>query len=127
MYKNKFLGMYGEETAVKFLENNGYTILTTNYSCRFGEIDIVAADGDTVAFIEVKTRSSNKFGQPSEAVNYPKQMKIIKTALHYITNKKLTDYMSRFDIVEISVDAYNKASEIVLIRDAFEYSGKLGY
>lgn len=127
MYKNKLLGTYGEKIAVKFLENEGYIILTTNYRCRFGEIDIIAADGDTVAFIEVKTRSSNEYGEPSEAVNYTKQMKIVKTSLHYITNKNLTEYMSRFDIVEISVDVDNKANKIALIKDAFDYSGKLGY
>ena len=127
MYKNKILGSYGEKTAVKFLEDEGYTILATNYRCRFGEIDIIAADGDTVSFIEVKTRSSNIFGEPGEAVNYPKQLKIVKTALHYISNKNLTNYMSRFDIVEIFVDADNKANKIALIKDAFDYSGKLGY
>ncbi len=127
MYKNKSLGIYGEDTAVKYLEANGYTILTTNYRCKMGEIDIIAADGDTIVFIEVKTRSTDKYGQPREFVNYSKQKKIIKTALHYIVNKNLTDYMSRFDIVDILVDNNNSSNVITLIKNAFEYSGKYGY
>ena len=127
MYKNKSLGIYGEDTAAKYLEANGYIILTTNYRCKMGEIDIIAADGDTIVFIEVKTRSTDKYGQPREFVNHSKQIKIIKTALHYMVSKKLTDYMSRFDIVDILVDNNNSSNVITLIKNAFEYSGKYGY
>jgi putative endonuclease len=128
MYKNKSLGIYGEDTAAKYLEANGYIILTTNYRCKMGEIDIIAADGDTIVFIEVKTRSTDKYGQPREFVNHSKQIKIIKTALHYMVSKKLTDYMSRFDIVDILVDNNNSSNNaITLIKNAFEYSGKYGY
>lgn len=127
MYKNKLLGTYGEQTAINYLESQGYIILSTNYRCKLGEIDIIAADGDIIAFIEVKTRRSEKFGQPRESVNYSKQMKIVKTALHYITKKKLTDWMSRFDVVEVFVGSDNIVDSITLIKDAFEYSGNLGY
>jgi putative endonuclease len=127
MYKNKLLGTYGEQTAINYLESQGYIILSTNYRCKLGEIDIIAADGDIIAFIEVKTRRSEKFGQPRESVNYSKQMKIVKTALHYITKKKLTDWMSRFDVVEVFVGSDNTVDSITLIKDAFEYSGNLGY
>ncbi len=127
MNKNRTLGIYGEDIAVKYLEAKGYAILTTNYRCKMGEIDIIAADGNTIVFIEVKTRSTDKYGQPREFVNHSKQNKIIKTALHYIVNKNLTDYMSRFDIVDILVDKNGRSNNITLIKNAFEYSGKYGY
>ncbi len=127
MNKNKSLGIYGEKTAIKFLESKGYKILTKNYRCKIGEIDIIAADGDTLSFVEVKTRSSDKYGLPGEAVNYNKQIKIVKTALHYITKNRLTKWMSRFDIVEILVNEDNSINSIELLKDAFQYSGNLGY
>ncbi len=127
MLNNKGLGTYGEQAAVNYIRKLGYNILETNYRLRMGEIDIIAIDDDTIAFIEVKTRSSEKFGQPCESVNYNKQQKIIKTALYFITQRSLTDYMSRFDIIEVFVESDNTISNIKLIKNAFEYSGRYGY
>lgn len=127
MYKNKSLGIYGEKAAIKFLEDEGYKVLAKNYRCKIGEIDIIAADGDTLSFIEVKTRSSNQYGRPCEAVNYNKQIKIVKTALHYINRNNLTQWMSRFDIVEILIETDDRINSINLIKNAFEYNGNLGY
>ncbi|MCK9216573.1 MAG: YraN family protein [Firmicutes bacterium] len=127
MHKNKSLGIYGENLAIEFLENKGYKILAKNYRCKIGEIDIIAADGDTLSFIEVKTRSSNQYGRPCEAVNYNKQIKIVKTALHYINRNNLTQWMSRFDIVEILIETDDRINSINLIQNAFEYNGSLGY
>lgn len=127
MYKNKSLGIYGEKAAIKFLEDEGYKVLARNYRCKIGEIDIIAADGDTLSFIEVKTRSSNQYGRPCEAVNYNKQIKIVKTALHYINRNNLTQWMSRFDIVEILIETDDRINSINLIKNAFEYNGNLGY
>ncbi len=127
MAGNKVLGDFGEAEAVAHLENEGYIILKKNFRCKLGEIDIIAADGDTLAFIEVKTRSTEKYGKPGEFVNYKKQNKIIKTALQYIVLNNLTDWMSRFDIVEVLVDKDDKVKSISLLKDAFSYSGRLGY
>lgn len=126
MGQNRILGAFGEELACKYLEDNGYRVLERNFSCRTGEIDIVAVEGDTVAFIEVKTRTSGRFGMPSEAVNCSKQKKLVKTSLYYLQSRKLFDYMSRFDVIEIVMDEENN-SQINLIKDAFQYSGKYGY
>lgn len=123
---NKFLGGIGEKAAAEYLESQGYRIIERNYKCKLGEIDIIAADKDTVVFVEVKTRSSNTFGQPGEAVNYHKQKKIVRTALSYISNKKLFNWMSRFDVVEVITDN-DRIIDINLIRDAFQYIGKYGY
>jgi len=123
---NKFLGGIGEKAAAEYLESQGYHIIERNYKCKLGEIDIIAADKDTIAFIEVKTRTSDNFGQPGEAVNYHKQKKIAQTALSYISNKKLFNWMSRFDVVEVIIDN-DRIIDINLIKDAFQYTGKYGY
>lgn len=126
MSQNKVLGNFGEDLASSYLEENGYKVLERNFSCRAGEIDIIALDGDSVVFIEVKTRTSERFGMPSEAVSFSKQKKLVKTALYYLQCRRLLDYMSRFDVIEIIVDEENNR-HINLIRDAFQYSGKYGY
>jgi len=112
--------------ASAYLTECGYRVLERNFSCKAGEIDIIAIQGDTVVFIEVKSRSSVKYGQPSEAVSIPKQRKIVKTALYYMQKNKLLDYMCRFDVIEILFDEENN-QQINLIKDAFQYSGKYGY
>lgn len=126
MGTNKVFGAFGESLATEYLSEKGYKVLERNFSCRIGEVDIIAMQEDTVAFIEVKTRSSEKFGLPSEAVSLTKQNRIVKTALYYMQRNRLLDYMCRFDVIEIIVDPENK-SRINLIKDAFQYSGKYGY
>ena len=127
MKDNKRLGDIGEKTAIEYLKKQGYHIFETNFKCKQGEIDIIAADNDTIVFVEVKTRSSDAYGQPSEAVNYYKRRKIVQVALAYLTQRKLFNWMSRFDIVEIITDHTDKIISINLIKNAFEYNGKYGY
>ena len=86
---NKILGNYGEDVANKFLKKNKYKIIEKNYSCKFGEIDIIAKDKNILVFVEVKSRTNEKYGTPALAVNYYKQKNIIKTAKHYIMENKL--------------------------------------
>ncbi len=126
MGNNKTLGAFGEKLAAEYLSGCGYRVLDRNFSCRAGEIDIIAMQEDTVAFVEVKTRSSARYGLPSEAVSAAKQRRMVKTALYYLQKNKLLDYMCRFDIIEITVDEENN-SNINLIKDAFQYSGRYGY
>ncbi|MGE5677544.1 MAG: YraN family protein [Pseudomonadota bacterium] len=126
MGNNKTFGAFGESLATDYLSKNGYRVIERNFSCRSGEIDIIALHGDTVAFIEVKTRSSERFGLPSEAVSTAKQRKIVKTALYYMQKNRLLDHMCRFDVIEI-ISEVESSSRINLIQDAFQYSGKYGY
>ncbi|MBL7151388.1 MAG: YraN family protein [Candidatus Omnitrophica bacterium] len=116
--ENLYLGRTGEEAAVDLLQENGYNIIARNYRTRLGEIDIIAYQKDTLCFIEVKTRSSGRFGLPQEALSKPKQRQIAKAALIFIKEKGLFNKKARFDVV--SVIAWPKPAKINLIKGAFE-------
>jgi putative endonuclease len=124
---NKDLGAFGEAMACSYLEKQGYRLIERNFSCKAGELDIIALEGDTLAFIEVKCRTSNSYGSPSEAVSYYKQSRIVKAALFYMNKHNCFDYMSRFDVIEVYTNGTIDGTSINLIRNAFEYSGKYGY
>ncbi len=98
--KNITLGKKGEKQAQNYLKKNGWKILQTNWRNPFGEVDIIAKKGDTVVFIEVKTRLSDAFGAPSEAVQKTRKLKYIRGANYYFYNKTV-DCTVRFDIIEI--------------------------
>jgi len=114
----KELGKKGEELAIRFLKKSGYRILLTNYACKMGEVDIIAQEKDTLAFIEVKTRTSTAFGPPQLAVNASKQRQLSKVALAFLKEKHLEEVKARFDVVAILLGP--KGEEIELIRDAFD-------
>lgn len=100
-FYKKLLGRIGEKTASSYLKKKGYKILETNYKTRLGEIDLIANDGDYLVFVEVKTRSNDSFGAPSEAVDKRKREKYFKVASEYLLRKGLIDTACRFDVVEI--------------------------
>ncbi|MDF2519836.1 MAG: YraN family protein [Clostridia bacterium] len=127
MNNNKLLGAFGEDMACSYLQGMGYKIIERNFSCRVGEVDIIGIDGDTIAFIEVKSRTGVSYGNPSEAVSRTKQGRIVKTALFFMTKHRLFDYMCRFDVIEVLTDGTKENININLIKNAFEYSGKYGY
>lgn len=107
--KNKNLGLRGEDAAARYLYMHGYEILERNWTCPIGEADIIARDGKTLVFIEVKTRSSIEKGFPSEAVSAKKRDKYEKIALMYVQDFNEVDIPVRFDIVGIVVSGKNKA------------------
>lgn len=98
---NKVKGNTGEQFAANYLKKKGYKILERNYKNNIGEIDIIARQKKTIIFVEVKTRSSLQFGNPSEAVNFHKQHKIRQVAQCYIIQKHLEDSDYRFDVLEV--------------------------
>lgn len=95
------LGQSGEETVVRYLEKNGYTILIKNYRCKIGEIDIIARDGADLVFIEVKTRSGLGYGSPAAAVTTRKQRQITRAAQWYLAEQRLFDTPARFDVISV--------------------------
>ncbi len=118
MQKN-MLGQAGEEAAVAFLKRQGYHILERNFRNKLGEIDIIAKDDDTVCFIEVKTRRSEMFGSPFEAVTPVKQRKIIHVALSYLQVSGREESKARFDVVAVFLEEED-APRIEIIKNAFE-------
>lgn len=103
MTNNKRIGNLGEQLAADFLIKNGYTVLERNYRTPYGELDIIAKDTDTVIFVEVKTRSSARFGTGFEAITAKKQSTLLKCAAHYAETNAL-DCPMRIDAVEIMLD-----------------------
>ncbi len=97
---NKITGQCGEDIAAEHLKKNGYKIVKRNYKNKIGEIDIIAKNKEDLIFVEVKTRSSDKFGTPAEAVTYYKKRKIVNCAKFYLA-KYPTDMNIRFDIIEV--------------------------
>ncbi len=100
MQKNTF-GTRGEIIATNYLINKGYTIIERNYKNKIGEIDIIAKQGQTTVFVEVKTRLSRGFGDPLEAVNYKKQQKIRNVASVYLMKMKKLNTPCRFDVIAV--------------------------
>jgi len=113
------LGQSGEDIAVEFLGKNGYRVLTRNYRCRLGEIDIIAKEGDTLVFIEVKTRKGEAYGSPAAAVTSKKQRQISRTAQYYLAEHNLFDAAARFDVVSLVISP-DQRTHIEIIADAFD-------
>lgn len=101
--KNKAeVGQSGEKLIVKYLKKNKYKILETNYRTAFGEADIIAQKDKYLVFVEVKTRSSELYGSPCEAVGAKKQQRYIKIAEYYLScHEKFADFYVRFDVAEV--------------------------
>lgn len=122
--KRKF-GDLGERLASKFLKNNGYAVLEINYQKRIGEIDVIAKSGKTIHFIEVKTRtesSSEMFGLPQEAVSFHKKKKLIRTALFYLAEHKLSDEaIWQIDVIAITINQDKTKAKINHIENAVSY------
>ena len=95
------LGQRGEELAARALEARGYTILARNYRTPIGELDIVARDRQHLLFVEVKTRRTETFGAPAEAVGAHKQGQIVRAAKWYLANARYPELQPRFDVIAV--------------------------
>lgn len=118
--RRRLLGQSGEAIASKHVKKNGYKIVEKNFRCRFGEIDIIARDGSCLVFIEVKTRTSDRFGPPAASVDSRKQRQICRVTNFYLTKHNIEDCDIRFDVVAITLTK-NKQPEVEIITNAFEY------
>lgn len=109
-------GAYYENLVAEYLKTQGYEILEKNYRCRIGEIDLIAKEGETLVFVEVKYRRDDKMGDPKEAVNQKKQKKISMTASYYLMREcGRMDIPCRFDVAAVLGD------QIEVVKNAFEY------
>ncbi|GAX91427.1 YraN family protein [Effusibacillus lacus] len=112
-------GKWGEALARKHLESLGWQIVAMNWRCRSGEIDIVAQDGSCLVFVEVRTRSSTRFGFPAESVDWRKQRKVRQVASVFLASNRVCTSRTRFDM--ISIQMYENGQDPVLehIQNAF--------
>ena len=115
------LGKSGEDLACRELERRGYAIVARRYRRRGGELDIVARDGKTTVFVEVKTRQGHRFGAAGEAVHRIKRQRMRLLALDYVMRHRLADAPCRFDVVSIHVDGRGTVVEV--FQNAFDMSG----
>lgn len=112
------LGRSGEDVAVAYLKKNNFRIISRGFRFHKGEIDIVARDGDTLVFIEVKTRRSRDFGRPEDAVTPLKQNQIRRLAEAYLAVNGLVDIPCRFDVLSLFWDE-EEGPRVRHIKDAF--------
>lgn len=119
------LGRRGEALAESFLKRKGYKILEKNWTGKTGELDLIAEDKKTIVFVEVKTRATETFGAPVEAVDNRKQKHMISVAKEYLQKSKKAKAASRFDVVSVRIKAGTlfqrmKGPEIEHLENAFE-------
>lgn len=116
MAQHNDLGKKGEQLAIDFLIDNKYKILEKNYRYLKAEVDIIAKKEGVLAVVEVKTRSSDYFGNPQDFVN-PKKIKLLLSAIDYYVNEKDLDVEVRFDIIAIITN--KKETKVTHLKDAF--------
>ncbi|HEX4129780.1 MAG TPA: YraN family protein [Pirellulales bacterium] len=121
------LGARGEDAAARYLRGHGYRILARGKRSRMGEIDIVARDGRTLVFVEVKTRTDRAHGHPVEMVHVDKQRRLTRLALGYMKRYRLLEQPARFDIVAITWPADAPQPQIEHFKHAFEATGFDGF
>ena len=105
-------GKTGEDLACGELERRGYAILARRYRRRGGELDIIARDGQTLVFVEVKARRGRAFGDGAEAVTPLKRRRIVQLAMDYMTRNRLENSPCRFDVVSVDVEAGRPVVEV---------------
>ena len=104
MHPKDAIGRYGEQLAAHHLHRTGLTLLARNWRCAAGEVDIVARDGDVLVFCEVKTRRSDAYGAPAEAVTARKQMRLRTLALRWLDARGARADQLRFDVASVRPD-----------------------
>jgi putative endonuclease len=118
---NRLLGNEGERAAARYLRRRGLRIITRNYRTTRGEIDLIARDGDTLVFVEVKTRRA---GRPAEAVTPQKQRRLTLAALNFLRRFELLEQRCRFDVVAVVWPDGARSPTIEHIPNAFEPPGR---
>ena len=115
------LGELGEIAARGYIERTGFTVLDTNFRCPYGEIDIIALEGDSLVFLEVRTRSSNVLGSPEESITTSKERRLIATAETYLQSRADLPRDSRIDLVAVDVDRRGRITRIERTENAVSY------
>ena len=122
-FSKKSLGQRGEDAAARYLKRQGYRILARGLDSRLGELDIIAVDGRTIVFVEVKTRRTSDAGHPAEAIDDRKQRRMTQAALAYLKAERLLNYAARFDVVAITWPEKTRHPVIEHYKNAFSPVG----
>jgi putative endonuclease len=121
----RWFGTRSERAALRFLrKKKGYRIVARNYSCKLGELDLVAVDGTCVVFVEVRSTETGEIERPAASVDAAKQRRLTQLALHFLQAKKLLNQAARFDVLAISWPIGAKEPNIVHYQNAFEAVGR---
>ncbi len=113
------IGAIGEDLAAAAMEESGYTIIERNFRCRYGEIDVIARMGDTIVFVEVKTRRNRCCGFPEESVDYRKQRKLRFLAEYYLAKNYHLPRNFRFDVYAVRLDKINRLESVRVLENCF--------
>ena len=119
---NRETWIKGEKGAQDFLVKKGYKILETNFATKVGEIDIIATDGESIVFVEVKARKSAEYGEPIEAITPEKVKKIVLVAKQYLVMKRKLGAPVRFDVMECLGGVFRHTENAFTLNDAARYS-----
>jgi putative endonuclease len=122
-FRKKTLGERGEDAAARYLQRQAYRLLARGLDSRLGELDIVAVDGRTIVFVEVKTRRSGQAGHPAEAIDPRKERRMTQAGLAYLKAQRLLDYPARFDVVAITWPSDDREPSIEHYKNAFSPVG----
>jgi putative endonuclease len=117
MHARTTLGRSGEDAAASLYEHRGYRVIERNYRVRDGEIDLVLRRGHELVFCEVKTRTSERWGEPSEAVRWAKQHRLRRLGAHWLQQRRPGAVDVRFDVASVIVR--DGRAEVTLVTDAF--------
>lgn len=119
-FMRRWFGNTGEKAAEKFLRKKGFRILDRQVGTPWGEIDLIGMDGDTIVFVEVKSRRTTDAREAAEAVDRGKQTRLTRAALHFLKTNGLLEHRARFDVVTVIWPDANKEPEITHFVNAFE-------
>lgn len=119
-FLRRLFGDRGEKAAAKFLKRKGYRVLAKQFGTRWGELDLICLDGESIVFVEVKTRRSAATTQPAEAVDRRKQMHLTKAALFWLKQNQLLEHRARFDIVAVVWPDDARQPQIEHFENAFD-------
>jgi putative endonuclease len=120
---NQKIGNIGEKYAEKFLASQNCRIIERNFRCRHGEIELIVFDYPSreIAFVEVKARTNDRFGEPQDSVNWVKKQKILKTALYFLNSSRINYSLSwRVDVIAVKLNKQEKLVEINHFKNIFD-------
>jgi putative endonuclease len=123
----RWFGTRSERAAARFLRKRGYRILTRNFRCELGEIDLIALDGDCIVFVEVRSTEQPDLTRPAASVDLAKQRRLTKLALYFLKRKNLLNHSARFDVLAVGWPAGRSEPTMAHYPNAFEATDRFQF